>query len=167
MEILTDTYGIQEPKYVHMASLGSTTLAAIESFNGYGFACTEGIVKFPLTPTKYYQWAVLPKVNPPTPAVPSIIRVPKLDYDIFSNRKLRIQVFNIPFSIWLSSAPILPSDVGHTKDISYRKLNVVQLLVGRHKIVVIRCGVLKKVDEYRDSAVCNPYSLQKFTTNLR
>ena len=47
MELITGTYGIQEPKYVHMASLGSTTLAAIESFNGCGFACTEGIVKYP------------------------------------------------------------------------------------------------------------------------
>lgn len=141
MELFTE-HSIQAPRYVYMASLGGTTLAAIESFNGCGFACTEGIVKYTSSPFKYYQWAVLPKVIPPSPAVPSTIPVPNLNYSNFSDRKLRIQVFNAPFSIWLSSAPILPSDVRSKKDISYRKLNVVQISVGRIKIVVIRCGVL-------------------------
>lgn len=90
VEILSESHVIQTPKYVHMASLGGTTLAVIDSFNGCGFACTEGVVKLPKNGTKYYQWAVLPKVIPPVPTVLTTTKVPHLKYSHFSDRRLRV-----------------------------------------------------------------------------
>lgn len=167
VELLSGDHTIQMPRYVHMASLGGTTLAAIDSLNGCGFACTEGIVKLPKADTKYYQWAVLPKTIPPVPNAPTTTRVPHFQHSPFSDRKLRIQIFNTPFSLWLSSAPILPSEVARGKGISGRKLNVVQILVGRAKVTVIRCGSLESVDSLSDTVTCSPGSEEVFTAGLR
>ncbi|MPC55614.1 A disintegrin and metalloproteinase with thrombospondin motifs 7 [Portunus trituberculatus] len=167
VELFTTKHAIQAPKYVHMASIGDTTLAAIESFNGQGFACTEGMVKYAMKHIRYYHWAVLPKVTPTSPPRPTVSRVPNYNYSIFTDRKLRIQVFNAPFSLWLSSAPVLPSDIKTETDISHRKLNVVQILVGRQNIVVIQCGVLKSVNREKDEVKCISDSQQTFTEKLK
>ena len=166
VELSVENHVIQTPKYIHMASLGGTTLATISSINGCGYACTEGIVKFPLQATKYYQWAVLPKTIPTSTPL-TTTTLPNFNYPLFSDRKLRIQIFNAPFSLWLSSAPILPSDMKNYSDISHRKLNVVQILVGLQRIVVMKCGVLKAVYTGNDVMKCYKDSQQMFTTDLK
>lgn len=44
---------------------------------------------------------------------------------------------------------------------------MVQILVGRIKILVIRCGSLESVDRFSDEVTCNPNSQEVFTTNLK
>lgn len=103
------------PKLIHMTSLNGTILAAIDEVNREGFYCAEGVVK--MSGSKVWQttWAIMPLVDFQPTHDPSMRKVENLTYNNFPDRRLRLQLFNAPFSLLLSSTPVLHTDLRQWK----------------------------------------------------